>query len=197
MRCGLGPNFTAYSRLVTSIGWSASSLPPPLRSLPSAAGPPRPHPDLISNRRTHGRLAVEQLRKIKVHFLLRAGGPASGRGRLIVLSRGGTLAGWVADLKAHPSCPAEVGAASNLPPVMRMTNMMGDRLNSHPLCPKVIAADWKPGRKGPAPVPQPARLPPAKAGTVLRLWAFGKADVQRRVREQVVDWSEMDDLFVA
>ena len=41
MRCGLGPNFTAYSRLVTSIGWSASSLPPPLRSLPSAAGPPR------------------------------------------------------------------------------------------------------------------------------------------------------------
>ena len=172
---------------------------------------------------------VEQLRQLKVHFLLRRGGPGSGKARVVVISRGATLQGWVADLRAHPR--GRPGRAKN---------------------PEVVAVDWRPGRKGPCPLPAAARLhrnrrlsttaatagataaaalaasaaaaageggqPGSRGdhkdgggggqggaqqdtssggGAVLRLWGFGKAAVQQKVREQVPDWNEETDLFVA
>eukprot|EP01052_Picozoa_sp_SAG31_P036370 SAG31_NODE_4528_length_3162_cov_5.936990_1_plen_570_part_00 len=153
----------------------------------------RQHPR--QHTRTHGRLAIEQLRKIKVHFLLRQGGPIDKHNvtRLVVASRGATLEGWVADLRAHPR--AQAGSTRGL---------------------QILAVDWKPGRKGPSPLPQVARLsgPPhhcvstsgllaekegdkITSGCTMRLWAFGKARVQQKVREQVADWADETDLFVA
>ena len=60
----------------------------------------RQHPR--QHTRTHGRLSLANLRRIKVHFLLRRGGPADGRTRVIVLSTGGTLSRGRHRLSASP-----------------------------------------------------------------------------------------------
>jgi len=69
----------------------------------------RQHPR--QHTRTHGRLSIDNLRKIKVHFLLRQHGPAHGRA-IEVWSVGKSLEEWHADLAAHPCAPASVTAVS-------------------------------------------------------------------------------------
>ncbi|CAK0857696.1 unnamed protein product, partial [Prorocentrum cordatum] len=69
-------------------------------------GPPlfgwRQHPR--QHTRTHGRLSIENLRRIKVHFLLRPGGPCSSPQcqRIVVVSVGATLRSWVRAGGARP-----------------------------------------------------------------------------------------------
>lgn len=65
----------------------------------------RQHPR--QHTRTHGRLSVESLRKLKVHFLLKEGGVARGK-NVQVLSVGKTLDEWVEDLNAYPQPPLSV-----------------------------------------------------------------------------------------
>ena len=153
----------------------------------------RQHPR--QHTRTHGRLSIDNLRRIKVHFLLRRGGPLAGCTRVVVISVGATLRGWAADLRAHPA---------------------GGRV-------EVVEVSWAPGKKGNAPLPPAARLGAAAAGSkrkhaaaegasaavpagrvgcerqlVMRVWAFGREEVRCKVREQVADLDEMvTDLFVA
>ena len=69
----------------------------------------RQHPR--QHTRTHGRLSIDNLRKIKVHFLLRPQGPAHGR-PVEVWSVGKSLEEWHEDLSAHPCAPASVTAVS-------------------------------------------------------------------------------------
>ena len=69
----------------------------------------RQHPR--QHTRTHGRLSIDNLRKIKVHFLLRPQGPAHGR-PVEVWSVGKSLEEWRADISAHPCAPASVTAVS-------------------------------------------------------------------------------------
>ena len=156
----------------------------------------RQHPR--QHTRTHGRLSIVNLRRIKVHFLLCHGGPLDGCERVVVISVGTTLSGWAADLRAHPN-----GRAID-----------------------VVEVAWVPGKKGNAPLPLAARLridssiPAAPAGSkrtrheddvgvgvhsdsdacgkVVRVWAFGREEIRRKVREQVRDIDEMvTDVFVA
>jgi len=63
----------------------------------------RQHPR--QHTRTHGRLSIENLRKIKVHFLLRPNGPAHGRA-VEVWSVGKSLDEWESALLSHADAPA-------------------------------------------------------------------------------------------
>ena len=65
----------------------------------------RQHPR--QHTRTHGRLSIENLRKIKVHFLLRPGSPAHGR-HVEVWSVGKSLEEWATALQAHPNAPTSL-----------------------------------------------------------------------------------------
>ena len=65
----------------------------------------RQHPR--QHTRTHGRLSIENLRRIKVHFLLRPQGPAHAR-HVEVWSVGRSLDDWAAALHAHPNAPPRV-----------------------------------------------------------------------------------------
>lgn len=154
----------------------------------------RQHPR--QHTRTHGRLSIENLRRIKVHFLLRRGGPLFGCTRVVVISVGSTLHGWAADLRAHPNAAGV----------------------------EVVEVAWAPGKKGNAPLPPVARLTntgkrklgtseeggarPGTADThnqkarhVMRVWAFGRDEVRHKVRERVEDFDEHgpmpSDVFVA
>lgn len=158
----------------------------------------RQHPR--QHTRTHGRLSIGNLRRIKVHFLLCHGGPLDGCKRVVVISVGTTLSGWAADIRAHPN-----GRAID-----------------------VVEVAWVPGKRGNAPLPLAARLcidssipaPAAPAGSkrtrheddvgdgahsdsgacgkVVRVWAFGREEIRRKVKEQVRDIDEMvTDVFVA
>lgn len=153
----------------------------------------RQHPR--QHTRTHGRLSIDNLRLIKVHFLCQEGGPLHGCSRVIVISVGTTLAGWAADLRAHPLCKQM----------------------------QVEEVSWAPGKKGNAPLPTNARLSAGNCGKrkhamlaaahdqsgadegsinrVVRLWAFGREEVRRKVRAQVSDVHDMGscptDVFVA
>eukprot|EP00928_Gymnodinium_smaydae_P038206 TRINITY_DN26392_c0_g2_i1.p1 TRINITY_DN26392_c0_g2~~TRINITY_DN26392_c0_g2_i1.p1 ORF type:complete len:418 (+),score=77.32 TRINITY_DN26392_c0_g2_i1:70-1323(+) len=49
--------------------------------------------------RTHSRCSLERLRACKVYFLSKEGAPAFGK-RVLLFSKGSTLEGWSADLKA-------------------------------------------------------------------------------------------------
>ena len=62
----------------------------------------RQHPR--QHTRTHGRLSIDNLRRIKVHFLLRPGGPVHGRA-VEVWSVGKSLDEWETALMAHPNQP--------------------------------------------------------------------------------------------
>lgn len=151
-------------------------------------GPPllgwRQHPR--QHTRTHGRLSIDSLRTIKVHFLLRRSGPLFTATRVVIVSVGSTLSGWEADVKAHPRSQGK----------------------------QVLAVEWRPTKRGKADGGKPAgvgKLPAAvrreqSAGVasehgapkrVVRLWAFGNEAVRQRVREQVANWTEGDDWFVA
>ena len=57
--------------------------------------------------RTHGRLSLDNLRRVKAHFLVRPGGPAHGARRVEVWSTGQTLRGWADDLRAA-QCAAQL-----------------------------------------------------------------------------------------
>ena len=94
----------------------------------------RQHPR--QHTRTHGRLSLDNLRRIKAHFLLADGGPLCACRRVVVISVGATLQGWVAALREHPRCAAGEGV-------------------------EVVTVSWAPGKKGNAPLPPAARLQPA------------------------------------
>ena len=136
----------------------------------------RQHPR--QHTRTHGRLCVENLRKIKAHFLLRDGGPCARCERVVVVSTGETLRSWQRDLLAHAGTSLEV-----------------------------IAVEWKPPKKSlgalvKAGTPVAALALPAEAATqsgTVRLWAFGNAAVREKVRLYVGEGFDagVSDFFVA
>jgi glycosyltransferase involved in cell wall biosynthesis len=147
----------------------------------------RQHPR--QHTRTHGRLSLENLRRIKVHFLLKGGGgPLEGCTRIVVVSVGSTLRGWAADLGAHPACDGNV---------------------------EVVGVSWAPGKKGNAPLPPEAHLNYCERSEAVgskrklggegeskprtaRVWAFGREEVRVKVRACVADFDEMvTDVFVA
>ena len=171
----------------------------------------RQHPR--QHTRTHGRLALDNLRRIKAHFLVCEGGRLGGCARIIVISVGATLEGWARELRAHPRC-------CGVP---------------------VIEVSWAPGKKGNAPLPPTARLQPdestrpsgkskrkyrevdarLEAGIAgdeegvehrgapsaqsseevrktVRVWAYGRDKVRNKIREGVPDFDEAaNDVFVA
>jgi hypothetical protein len=139
----------------------------------------RQHPR--QHTRTHGRLSLDNLRRVKVHFLLREGGPAHGARQVQVWSTGVTLQGWAADLRA-------AGCTS----VLAVDWKPGAPPPEH----------WPRARK---------RKASAAAGDagggggggggrdregVVRLFAFGKEAARRKVRGSV-DWEPGLDWFVA
>jgi hypothetical protein len=126
----------------------------------------RQHPR--QHTRTHGRLSIESLRRIKVHFLFI--GPLASSARIVVVSVGATLKGWLASLREHPAaegkdivgvvwCPAKSRgrAASALPP---------------------------------AKLPAEAVIAPGGEDSTVRLWAFGSKAVRDRVVASVRDFQE-------
>ncbi len=157
----------------------------------------RQHPR--QHTRTHGRLSIDNLRAIKVHFLLRAGGPLAGYSRVVVLSVGATLAGWARDLRAHPACarveivelgwaPAKKGRAT-LPP--------GARLGGHKRKLSQSESGDSVGGACEGGVGEGGAADQSDHPRTMRLWAFGSEAVRRRVKEQVEDWDAATDLFVA
>ena len=149
-------------------------------------GPPlfgwRQHPR--QHTRTHGRLSIDALRKIKVHFLLRRGGPLDQPRRVILISVGATLSGFESDLKAHPAIAGK----------------------------EVVCVEWKPPKKADVActLPKHARRANVSQPTtkdldgkegepddVVRLWAFGNASVRQRVKDHVRDWEAGRDWCVA
>ena len=133
----------------------------------------RQHPR--QHTRTHGRLSIENLRKIKVHFLLRRGGPLDGARRVILLSVGATLSGFEADLRAHPAIAGK----------------------------EVVPVEWKPPKngKGTGACTLPKHVLRRTVGLeedhIVRLWAFGSSVVRQRIRDHVPDWKQGQDWFVA
>ena len=155
-----------------------------------------------------------------MHFLLRAGGPAAGERRLLLISVGATLAGWVADLRSHPRAAGmEVVAVEWKPGKAKLRGGCGmdgvvsgardearqpHERGSHSAaisCAGTQSSPPIPQRpfEGGGTLPRHARRATADGhGThTLRLWAFGNARVRERVRELVGDWIEGWDLFVA
>ena len=137
-------------------------------------GPPllgwRQHPR--QHTRTHGRLALDQLRKVKAHFLLRAGGPAHGAAQIEVWSTGETLRGWVDELQARVAADVSVRAV-----------------------------EWKPGAPPPdgwrGRKRKAADGDAVGRGGVVRLFAFGMAKARAKARAAVRDWDAALDWFVA
>ena len=175
----------------------------------------RQHPR--QHTRTHGRLSLDNLRRVKAHFLVRPGGPAHGAARVEVWSTGQTLHGWAADLRAAQQAvqgPAGGGGGA--------------------VC-EVRAVEWKPGAPPPPHWPRPPPKPkkrkaaaaaaaaavaatadaavpnadaaaaaPAAAAAlgggrqgVVRLFAFGMHKARQKARAHVHDWDDRLDWFVA
>ena len=139
--------------------------------------------------RTQGRCSLENLRKCKVHFLTRHGGPAHAARRVEVWSTGRTLEGWVDDLRAALGAVAHAGGAN-------------DGASDGAI--EVRSVEWKPG----APLPPHWRAAAAAARTahgggqcepgVVRLFAFGMPRAREKARASVgAGWREGLDWFVA
>ena len=150
------------------------------------SGPPllgwRQHPR--QHTRTHGRLSIDALRRVKVHFLLRRGGPLCGATRVLVISVGATLSGWVADLRAHPlAAGKEFTAVEWKPP--KKAGLVTSTLPKHAL-------------RRPPPQEATTEAAASTPPTTVRLWCFGNSNVRRRVREHIGDeWIESADIFAA
>lgn len=162
----------------------------------------RQHPR--QHTRTHGRLALPNLRRIKAHFLLR--GPARGASELQVWSTGETLRGWVEDMR---HALASRGAATAAEAAVR---------GAPPPTVDVVAVEYKPGappptqwrgrrpnhkRKAPSEDAAAGGGPEGGSGSggappsVVRLFAFGKVKARNKVRAAIRDWDEALDVFVA
>lgn len=118
--------------------------------------------------RTHGRCSLDHLRRCKIHFLLRPGGPADGAREVQIWSRGETLENWVTDVR-------EAGKKA----CWGTVNVRG--------------MDWKPG----APIPPQWKGRREREGAVVRLFAYGMPKVRERVRTSIRDWDGALDWFVA
>lgn len=158
------------------------------------AAPPllgwRQHPR--QHTRTHGRLSIDSLRRIKVHFLMRRGGPLYTATQVVIVSVGCTLSGWETDVRAHPRSQGKHVLAVEWKPAKRggpgggkgggfWTALLRSRKNAE------VPSEHVVQRGGAAPVGE----------RVVRLWAFGNETVRQRVRQQVGDWEESNDWFVA
>ena len=111
----------------------------------------------------------------------------SNASRVVILSVGATLAGWARELRAHPGSTGK----------------------------ELVTVEWKPakparasaaaagGGGGGSTLPalarrgRPADASGADGKVTVRLWAFGNALVRQRVKEQVADWIDGIDIFVA
>ena len=112
--------------------------------------------------RTQGRLSIDNLRRVKIHFLLRAFRPTS----IILVSVGATLEGWTHDLRQKSAIP-------------------------------VTPVTWRPSKRDPPPMPYfPPAIQPRETNQ-LRIFAYGDANVRKRILHHVSDWRPDWDLFVA
>mmetsp|Transcript_13330 Transcript_13330/g.43464 ORF Transcript_13330/g.43464 Transcript_13330/m.43464 type:complete len:432 (+) Transcript_13330:1646-2941(+) len=156
---------------------SASSNAPSASSGGPLTDPPadtffgwRQHPG--QRTRAQGRLALENLRRIKIHFLLRASKPVDA---ILVLSVGATLRAWTTDLRHRTDIP--VLAREWRPPK------------------KVVVAQ---GGAFPVDATRASHDDDKTPGKrLLRLWAYGDARVRARARAIAPDWLDDWDLFVA
>lgn len=120
--------------------------------------------------RSQGRLSIANLRKIKIHWLLKLK-PAA----VMVVSVGATLRGWLDDIAAHP----------NKPP---------GRLRSFEWRPSKRASA---GAFVPTEITRAACDDPSAGLRTTRLFAYGNAAVRARIRLHVDDWDPAFDYFVA
>eukprot|EP00967_Tisochrysis_lutea_P026963 scaffold31180_cov40-Tisochrysis_lutea.AAC.3 len=182
----------------------------------------RQHPR--QHTRTHGRLSIENLRKVKVHFLMRKGGPLFPFSRIIVVSVGVTLAGWEEDLRAHPRSEGKSILAVEWKPSKRFSPVvckpqsgveggegfgLDPKDSSHRESKEALRATQRLHQAPPLPVslrrkPHAGQEERSAGGhcdstgsEAVRLWAFGSETVRRRIREQVSDWEDSLDWFVA
>ena len=158
----------------------------------------RQHPR--QHTRTHGRLSIDNLRKIKVHFLVRPGGPAHGRA-VEVWSVGKSLEEWRAALSAHSNAPSSLVTVSWKPGML-----VPKREEAKGIEPK--ASDDIQDRHHSAPGSSVTTSPGNAVGTVVseavileerpvRLFVFGMEKARRGVRQQIRDWDDHFDWFVA
>ena len=131
----------------------------------------RQHPR--QHTRTHGRLSLESLRRIKAAFF--ALGPAQGGAQVQVWSIGVTLEGWVAALR-------EAGAV----------DVVGVEWKPGAPLPEA----WRSWAKRKAVGADGASVSAARKG-VVRLFAYGKERAREKVRAGVRDWDEHLDWFAA
>jgi len=127
----------------------------------------RQHPR--QHTRTHGRLSLDSLRRVKAHFVMR--GPGAGATQLQVWSTGHTLGAWEKELRAAGA--SDVLAVSWKPGAPPPEGWR--RLTK-----RKAAAEEPGGRHG-----------------VVRLFAFGKEKAREKVRTSVRDWDAQLDWFVA
>ncbi|KAJ1453652.1 hypothetical protein M885DRAFT_618849 [Pelagophyceae sp. CCMP2097] len=123
--------------------------------------------------RQHGRLSLENLRKVKVHFLLRGD---VKYGNAVVVSVGKTLDGYADELRAHPHAPESVHTVEWRP---------SKRI--YPPFPPVPAALLRRNMAAAAGDDKP----------LLRLFAYGDARARARVKLHVPDWDDALDIFCA
>ncbi|KAL1521700.1 hypothetical protein AB1Y20_021355 [Prymnesium parvum] len=129
----------------------------------------RQHPR--QHTRTHGRLSLENLRRIKASFFVL--GPGRDAQQIQVWSIGATLEGWVAELRA--------AGATHVVAV--------DWKPGAPL-PEV----WR--NRAKRKVPGEPELGASRTG-VIRIVVFGKPKVRARARALMRDWDDQLDWFAA
>jgi len=152
----------------------------------------RQHPG--QQTRSHGRLSIANLRKCKVHFLCRAGGPIHPP----------------RPSSAHPSTCASVSCEAAAPVQVwgcgtTLTDWVADLRAAAPSA-MVTAVEWRPGDRLPEDVPDRAAAAREGAGAgagaeeaaaLVRLFAFSMDKPQARTRAAISDWDDELDLFVA
>jgi glycosyltransferase involved in cell wall biosynthesis len=150
----------------------------------------RQHPG--QQTRSHGRLSIANLRKCKVHFLCRGGGP---------------IYPWLSS-SAH-SAPGACASSDTAAPVQvwgcgtTLTDWVADLRAAAPSA-TVTAVEWRPGDRLPDDVPDRAAVAAAaaareraEAAALVRLFAFSMDKPQARTRAAISDWDDELDLFVA
>lgn len=124
--------------------------------------------------RAHDRLSIDNLRRIKIHYILKA---YSQRDKIIVVSVGKTLASWHKDLTGK--FQGEVEMVQWRPSKRPISD---NNRNDESLPPDRALRSF---------------CVEDSNASVLRLWAYGSARVRRRVSLFVPDWDPANDLFVA
>ena len=135
--------------------------------------------------RQHGRLSLDNLRLVKLAFLLRAI-PAPDAD-ILVVSVGRTLQAWARDLEAHPRKPKGVVRACEWRPSKRPAARQSDTA----VPPEILRAHAREGEREDA---EAGGRPPTP---LVRLFAYGEPRARARVRLQIPDWDKTLDFFVA